>query len=200
MEQGDWNEDESCICRDPTDLCLDFLIVFFSSPKCQYLTNWDETQQSAIFLALLRTSRTNPTDSTLKFISLWIMLRWSEVQLVLLRAGQKKCLSKRYFLFFILRVHFQSLYFLTLTWVKKLNLNFNFYQSWSSPFTNFQEKSNRYFQTEEPVVSSEVFSRPHRYCLPRKIKYLVAAKRLCSGLHTCSSAERQRHGRWIHWI
>ena len=138
----------SCICRDPADLCLDFLIFFFSYPKHQYFTAWDETQQSAIFLALLQTSQTNPTDSTLKSISLClIMLKLSEVQLVCTEMASRNVFPRDTFYFFILQVHFQSLYSLTLTfWVMKSNLNFNFYQSGSVPSQTFRKSQTVIFK------------------------------------------------------
>lgn len=57
------------------DLCLDsciFSLSFFFSwlllgrfpnPSCWYLTSWNETQQSTMFVVRLGPARTNPADS-----------------------------------------------------------------------------------------------------------------------------------------
>lgn len=52
---------------------------------------WMRLSQSAILLVCLRTAQMNPTDITLKFNSLWIILLWHEVQLAMHRNAHSKC-------------------------------------------------------------------------------------------------------------
>ena len=64
-------------------------LVFVAAPDAlstQNVSVWrpgNEMQESTIFLVRSRTARTNPTDSTFEFKSLWIILTWCEVLLTL---------------------------------------------------------------------------------------------------------------------
>lgn len=62
-----------------------YLRRHFINPKCRHLT----CMRLNIFLVCLQPVRTNPTDSTFRFNSVWITLIWGEVQLDLHRRGAR---------------------------------------------------------------------------------------------------------------
>lgn len=92
-----WGKASQCLCSAKT-LQLFATISLFS--QCVAARDalpiqndhiWragNETQLLNTFLVRLWTARTNPTDSTSKFNSLWIILMWCEVQLALHRNGR----------------------------------------------------------------------------------------------------------------
>ncbi len=75
------------------------------------------TQRLTNSVVHLETARTNLTNSSFKFKSLWIILIWHEVQLAL----HRNSLQRDTFYFYALCA-FQNLYFITFTWIEKLSL------------------------------------------------------------------------------